>query len=585
MRLLIYVLLSLLLLSIQAKAQNASIVDTSLNPIDLYFTGDANDPRTWYQDAMGNNPDATIMICGIGPKYVGGVYAVNVLGSYKYVLITYRSSTDALAYTDRSSGNCFYPSHGYLVFSPSFLSTPDPNVYYAAFPGRIWVTYSTSSNPGTLSNFILTQKYLRGDYSFSRSFDENTNTIRVNTPTITFDAYAYQVSKQANDPTFGVNSERRMVVGICGDNAGENCYSAAIVPSEGNFPLILSSGASPINDQNVYNRYVVINGIGKKICIGANLQVTVNSISPDPVYYSQNLTINLTIRNKLDTPTEENGGNVKVTTPFYLRFKIYRADNSSAVVYDTNYLVSIPLNPDAYIPITINWPAYAKSGEYKFEVIADVNNNIKECNENDNIASRTFTLKPIILPKIFINGNETNNFSYVGIPYNLTLSLRDSDELDVSNATVRIIEENGISVFSPFQLWNAFVNNTTLENISTKIINIIEFKTDYYGNASITLIPTGNPLYSPQYSYFKIKDMVGDYSIRLEGRRFNNETFVFVIDGEVTNSYPLYVENYYSYENVTSILPTQLPNFDNFVDLFMNIVYTIFSKFWKMVTI
>jgi hypothetical protein len=584
MKKLLSILLLLLLLSAQAKAQNASIVDTSLNPMDLYFTGDANDPRTWYQDAMGNNPDATIMVCGVGPKYVGAVYAANILGSFKYVLITYRSSTEALAYTDKSSGNCFYPSHGYLVFSPSFLSTPDPNVYYAAFPGRICITYSTSSNPGTLNNFILTNRYLRGDYSFSRSFDENTNMIRVNTPTIIFDAYAYQVSKQANDPLFGVNSERRMVVGICSDSAGENCYSGAIIPSEGNFPISLSSGASPINDQNVYNRYIVLNGIGKRICIGANLQVTINSISPDPVYYSQNLTINLTVRNKLDTPTEENGGNVKVTTPFYLRFKIYRVDNSSNVVYDTNYLITSILTPDAQVPITISWPAYAKSGEYKFEVTADVNNNIKECNENDNTALTTFTLKPIIIPKIFINGNETNKFPFAGVPYNLTIRLKDSDDLDVSNATVRIIEENGIGIFSPFQVWSAFVNNTTSQNVSTKITNIVEFKTDYYGNASITLIPTGNPLYAPQYSYIDIKNLTGDYSIRLEGKKFDNETFVFVIESKVINSYPLYVENYYSYENITSLLPIQLPNFETFVDAFMSIVYTIFAKFWKMVT-
>jgi len=50
---------------------------------------------------------------------------MNVNGNWKSILITYRSNTDALAYTDRDKGGgCYYTSHGFLTVSPSYLSTP-----------------------------------------------------------------------------------------------------------------------------------------------------------------------------------------------------------------------------------------------------------------------------------------------------------------------------------------------------------------------------------------------------------------------------------------------------------------------------
>ncbi len=574
--------ITLILIVKPVLAQSAEIIDTSLSTTNLYFTGTSTDPKTWYQDVMGNNLDAGIKLCDAGQKYVGAVYASNVGGSWKYVLVSYRSSSNALAFTDQSAGGtCYYTTHGYLTFSPSHLLTPDPDVYYAAFPGRLWVVYDTNSNPGTFSNFVLTSQRLLGDYSFSRTYSQSTNQITVNTPTISFQTSSGIISKDAHDSTFGVSSERRMVVGICSDSYGQNCYSGAIVPVEDDFPLQMDSGASPVDDQHTYQRYVVMNSIGKPICIGANLKVTINSVTPDPVYYSQNLTISFTMQNKRDTPTEEKGGNVQVTTNFYVHVKIYRTDNTSYVVFDKSYPITQDFDPDDTLSMNIIWPAYAKSGDYRVEVTVDSNDAIAECVESDNTDTDTFTLKPIILPEIWINGNQTTTFPFAGAPFNLTMHIKNSDGVNVSNATVQLIEENGISEFAPTQLWDGYVNQNSTQKLGTKIINTVEFPTDYYGNVMLTLIPTGNPLYAPEYNYVNMEDTVGIYSLKMEGTTFEGEPFVFVVNGNVTYSYPLQVNNYYRYENTTT--SSSLPNLDSFVTLAMNTVYTIFTKFWNAV--
>ena len=145
---------------------------------------------------------------------------------------------------------------------------------------------------------------------------------------------------------------------------------------------------------------------------------------------------------------------------------------------------------------------------------------------------------------------------------------------------MKLREINGMSALAPTQIWNAPINNTTLASVGTKVINEVAFPTNYYGYASITLIPTGNPLYAPEYNYLQVSKVIGNYSIELGGEEFDGEPFVFVVGGKVTNVYPLEVLNYYKYENITS---NNLPNLNSFVSVAMNTIYTIFAKFWKVV--
>jgi len=567
-------------------AQSASIKASNGVIQNLYFTGDTTNPNKWYQDAIGNNPDVGIEICDVGQTYVGATYAVNVNGNWKYSLITYRSDTQALAFTDvNNGGGCYFTSPGYLTFSPSHLATPSPNVYYAAFPGRLWIAYSSTGNPGTLSNFVFvgSNGYLRGSYTVERSFSQSNKQITVQTPTITFQTFSGTFSKSASDSDFGVNTDRKMVVGICDDDYGSNCHDGRVVPNEGIFPFSLDSGVGVVNDQNKYDRYVVINGLGNYICIGANLKIAIDLVQPNPVYYSQILQIKYTVSNPRDTPYEERGGNVDVTTDFNIRVKIYQQDNTSNVVFENNYMVSDDIPVDGSISNTINWQAIAHSGTYVIEVTVDSNNDIVECNENDNTATRTFELKPIHIPEIYINGNKSTVFPYAGIPYNFTMHLKNSDNENVSNALVRIVEENGICILAPTQVWNRTTNGTDSNMTGLKSYNIAQFYTDYYGNVNFTIIPTGNRLYAPEYSYLNVNKYIGNYSIYLEGTTQNGDSLVFIINGSVTHKYPLKIAHPYTY-GVQNNKPSGFINENIFIRQIMEWVYAIFANFWKMVT-
>ncbi len=570
-------------------AATASFVDSSGNPVNFYFGGTSTDPGYWYEDANDGNPDAAVEICGVGQQYAGGAYAINVGGTWKYVLVTYGSDTDALSNANQDVGNsCYRSAASGMTISPSYLSsspTPSPPVYFAAFPGKLWVAYAGSPNPGTLSNFILTDQALLGDYTIPRTFNQSSDRVVISTPTISFQTESGPFTKLATDSTFGVSNKRRMVIGICSDQTGSTCADGDIVYEPTQFPLKLNPGVSPIDDKHAYHEYVVINGIGKPICIGANLKATINSVQPNPVYYSQILDISYTISNFRTPPNEESdGGNVDVTDGFDVKTVIYPQGNSSDIVFtNITHIYSLPSGSSR--TITVHWNATAHSGTYVVKVIADPDNNIVECDENDNTDSKTFVLKPIILPTFYINGKQTTVFPHPGIPYNVTIHLKNSDNDTVSNATVRLTQTNGISPFVPLQIWNATTNSSGgTKTIGTVVNTTVALKTDYQGNAKLTIIPTGNPIYSPEYAYLHPKTVIGNYSISLSGTAYNGDPFVFVRNGEVYHNYKLGLSNTYnySYEYNATI---GLPNRGSVVDLIMNAVYTIFSKFWKAVTL
>ncbi len=553
---------------------SARIVDGSLNTVSLYFTGTSTDPGTWYLDAVDENPDVGIEICDVGQKYVGAAYAINVQGTWKYVLITYKSDTEPLSYTSlTSSPGCYYTSPADLTFSPITLTTTPP-VYFAAFPGRVYVAYEDSSTPSTLSNFVLASGYLRGSYDVRRSYDQSTNTISVETPTITFQTSSGSFSKSASDSTFGVSNDRRMVVGICDDEFGMTCNSGVIVPVEGNFPLSLDAGVSPVNDQYTYTKYVVVNGFGYPICIGANLKISITSLSPNPIYYGQTLEVSFKIQNYRDTPYEIYGGNVAVTTDFVVHVKIYNSSNPSQVVFEKDIQISDDFNPGDSRTYSFNWTAKAHSGWYVIEFTVDYGDIIAECNEADNKDSRTFELKPIVIPEIYINGNKTDEFPYAGIPYNLTMYLKNSDNVSLDHATVRIVEENGLDVFVPTQIYNLSSN----ESFATKVKKIVELKSNGTGWLKITVIPTGNPLYAPEYKYINFSGYVGNYSMYFEGEDKNGEKFVFLINGSITDRYYFKVRDYWSYSEESTY--NLLPNLESFVKAIMNMIYKVFANFW-----
>lgn len=590
-------LVGILLLMAQnpSLAVTASIKDSSFNIVNLYYTGSSSsDPGQYYLDGVPSkgNPNVGIELCDAGQAYVGAAYAMNVGGSWKYVLITYASSSEALSYTSSSgsTSGCYFTPVDFLTFSPYSYTTPDPDVYVAAFPGRLYVAYESSANPGTLSNFVYvgSNGYLRGSYTVGRSFSEDTCTISVSEPTITFYYYGGSFSASASDPNVGISNERRMVIGVCSDDHGETCYDGTVL-SSASFPISFTTGltGSPcVSDQMTpIDRYVVINGLGNYICIGPNLKVSITQLTPNPVYYNQTLTISYRISNPRDTPYETQGGNVKVTTDFVVHIAIFNASNPAQVVYETTQTITDDIPPNGYVDRTIYWRAAVHSGKYRVKIEVDYGDKIGECVEGDNSAEKEFEVKPVIIPEIWINGVKTNTFEYAGRAYNFSLYLRNSDNETLRNAYVKIVELNGLNLFAPTQIWEKVYDkygNKTLEAVRAS--SVLESYTDYYGWVNITLIPTGNKLFAPEYSYTNASQVLGNYSIYLTGKYLKNgvwEDFKFVINNQLRNTYPLEVKYPYTYEPYEK--KQGFLNQKKYVEAVLDWIYNVFAIFWKAI--
>ncbi len=579
----IMLVLTLILFLLIISTNSYSISTKFTNQQQIYFTGTSTDPSTLYQDAIDGNSDVGIELCDVGQKYVGSAYAINVGGTWLYSLITYSSSSEALAFTSTDAGNgCYQAVPGFLTISPSQLTTPNPDVYKAAFPGKLYVVYESSANPGVLNNFYYgdTNMQLLGDYSIPKSFDQGTRTISVETPTVTYQTSSGSFQKLLTDATFGVSTDKQAVLGICDDSAGQTCSDGTVVNSDV-FPKTLNTGlsASQVNDQNIYTKYAVINGIGKSICIGANLRTNSLTVNPNPIYYSQTLQITFSIENYRDIPYETNGGNVDVTTPFNIKITIYNSSNPTDIIYTTTLTNTNAITPGNNVNFNVQWPAYAHSGFYTVKVEADSNNNINECNEADNSAFVNFELKPITLPDIYIDGVQTDTFEYPNIPYNLEIHMKNSDNDTLRNATVIIVEENGLTLNVPLQYYDKKINSTNNITDAVKTKTESTITTDYYGDINITIIPSYNRLLTTQYNYTNLTEIVGNYSLYMTGYQENNEEFKFMIDGNLTNKYPFKI----SQLNFTiEPTPKTLKN-ENVAAQVLDYIYKTFINFWKTV--
>jgi len=536
--LVLFTLILVILLSSFVLSQSTGFTDTSA----LKYTGVEGNIRTVYQDGISPNADIGLQLCDIsGHKYIGGFYAIKVLSEWKYVLVTYKSSTESLSRTSNIDGSCRSTSGATLTISPSELTTPDPDVKKAAHPGYLWIgSDDDSANPGTISDFEWSgsNAELDGDYdSVSPVFDQNTRLVTLGEFNAEWQGEGYSVSRGMGDSTHGLSSDRPAVIGLCSNSQGSVC-SAGDVYNDDEFPLYFSTGlsANDVNDQNTYTRYIVVNGISDPFCIGSNLQVGTVNVGPDPVYYNQTLSINITLSHQSYTDTK--GGNVDVTSPFLVRVRVV---NSSHTLMDTyvNHSTGVTAGSTS-VPIgEVTWNAIAHSGDYYVYVDVDTDDTIEECVESDNSDTSTeFELKPITLPQVYIDGYRSTEFPYANVPYSVRMSLQNSDTDVLRNATVNIIERNGLNVMAPMQIYNRSIDNSggTVQS-GIVSLNKITFLTDYDGQATFTFVPTYNNLYDSQYSYLDVDSYVGNYDLYFYGVQADGETFKFVQDGGLYSNF------------------------------------------------
>ncbi|MFP4645499.1 MAG: CARDB domain-containing protein [Candidatus Woesearchaeota archaeon] len=514
-------------------------------PEPLVFTGSSTDPGNLYMDAFGANPDVGVQLCGNGQRYVGGFYALKVNATWHSALVTYSSSDEALAYTSENLGDgCYGTQPGFLTVSPSQLTTPEPDVRKAALPGNLWIGYATEANPDTITDYVYAANDARldGGYTVPASFNRSTSLITVQTPDIKYITSSSSFSKPATDSAFGISSTRPLVMGVCDDMKGENCSDGAVFTSA-SFPHPFNTGLemNQTTDQATHTKNIITNGLSQKTCVGANLKASIKSMTPEPLYYNDSLRIEFDIKNPRDTPYENDGGNVKVTSPFNTTIKVHAAGDESDIIFTDTLRISEEIPVDGKLSRTIDWPAKEPSGNYTVSVETDVGDEIAECNETDNSVSQQFELLPVVIPQIYVDGTRTNTFPLANTPYNLTIHLSDSDGHALDNASLTLSEKNGLNIAVPTQTYTAPSGPSQSSKTGVVPVSQAKFTTDHYGNASFTYIPTYNDLYSS--SGFNLSEYVGAHSITIYGSDKNGDELMFLINGTLASDYPLYINN------------------------------------------
>ena len=489
-----------------AFSQSSQIIDNTNTIKDVYSSA----AYKVYVDTFGINPDFALRLCGAGQKYVAAVYSANLGGgTYVYVPISKNltaGSSDTLVYTSNNlGGGCYGTPVDAYAFSQFRDFTRTPRVYVSAFPGRIHTMYSnspTGSSPGFVG-VPFASGWLRGSYSVplsTSSYNDATGRVTANVNSITFETDVGSITKAPSDSEWGLNSStgRSMLMALCSDTMGDSCSDALIVNSTGDLPVQLDLN-QPTSDSVIYNRYVVVDGLGYgPLCIGADLNLVSVTFSNNPVLPGQSTNATITIRND---------GNVGVTTNFRLTLNI---TGPGGYFSQTNWTITENLPPSVSTTRNITFSDTLTSGNYVFTAHADSLNQIAECNEN-NINSNTLTVIKTYKIHVIIDGVENYTFPYSGRPYNVTVYLNDSDGNIVTNSRFVFTETNGLNPFTPTQVWNDSGNL-----FGVKSYSIGEISSNASGYARLAVLPTCNRLYDDPVKGPVLLAEIGAYAMKVD---------------------------------------------------------------------
>lgn len=498
----------LVLISGLAFSQSAQIVDNSNTIQDVY----ASAAYRVYVDTFGLNPDFAFRLCGAGgPRYVSAVYSANLGGgTYEYVTVSKNlttGSTDTLVYTDINlGGGCYRTPTDAFAFSQFRDFTRSPPVYVSAFPGRVHAMYSTSPT-GSSPSYVgvdYADGWLRGSYSVPlsvSSFDQATGDVTANVNSITFQTDIGSVTRSPSDSEWGLNSStgRSMLLALCSDDFGDSCSDAIIVNDSGDLPVSLALN-QPTNDQVIYNRYVVVDGLGYgPLCIGTDLRLVSVGFSSNPVLPGNPSTATITIRND---------GNVNVTTDFRLTLNI---TGPGGYFEQYNWTITETLTPSATTTRNLVFNDTNTSGTYTFTAFADSLEEIVECDEGDNINSGNLNVIKTYEIIVFIDGIENDTFNFSGRPYNVTVLLNDSDGNIVTNSNFIFTETNGLNPYTPTQVWNDGSNDYGVLSYS-----IGQMSSNASGVAMLAMVPTCNRLYDDPVLGPVLLAEIGGYNMQID---------------------------------------------------------------------
>lgn len=568
------------------SAQEGYIIEEGPDEYNsVIYNWGSSDSNSYYQDALAGNPDLGVMVCDAEQDnpYLGLVSLMNQDDDPEWFLMSYSSQTDNLpeANIDESfrGDSCARTSISSFFISPSVFEGNSPPTRVAAHPTDNYLI--VSDNPsGSGGQFVDANSQLSGSYSGNMDYTFASNDIQMDLSSINVDSDIGTRSYDLNEPGRGISDDRPLIAGVCNDDEGAQCLTGVDTftnPTDIPVTYGFDVQQSDVNDQNVYTRWGVANGIEfEELDIGADSRVTDLTIEQDPIFFSQTQEVEFEISNI---------GNVPITTSFDVEATIEGPSDSdltdSETVFEETFTISegLPENGGSTTR-SFEWLAEDFSGDYTVRIESDINNDLNEIVEGD-LESDTFELKPITLPDVFVDGElkerEDTEFESAGEPYNLSLVMRNSDEVRLPDANVRIIEEDGTSSFAPTQGWNASEDG---EFEKLGVTSEAEINVDDEGEASVTMIPTGNVLLKEEYNETELNDLI-DYNMYLEGEEEDGTEFTFVIDEETTDQYPLEVDNPEDIQGTSE--NKSLPNLESYTKAAMNQVYSIFANFWGTV--
>ena len=525
------ILLLFLIGTANAAFTRAQILNDDNNVDDVYYVSSSAKAYADDVGATGQNS---------GDDFKLRVY-YNVSGENSGVWVTfvYKVGDSFTIIADGATSGTFMEQLGteqgsYYADSPVSLNFRNS---YAIFPGYVYAVVSDNNTVELTDTFISinsTDGYLVGSYSatdVASTYDQTTGMVSLTINGVTGQPGSFNIlSEHASD--------QFLMVGICTNSYGVTCSDDnATAPNVAN--SLNTSILNPSVTSAVNYRYYVINGMGTQFCIGPNMNVTLTTNDSNPNDGDAVLL----------TATVVNLGNVDIDSEFNVRFY------DGTTLLDTQTIST--LNSDSSTDKTYEWNTKWQTGSHTMWVKVDTTDTIKECNEDNNNASVLVDVAVTYSAIIYINDTESTNFPMVGRPYNVTVNVTDSTNASVSDAVIRIVEKNGISVFAPIQAWQEGSTNKSVVSYS-----IAEVRTNSSGLVSFALIPTGNKLLDVEpyiATYY-----TGNYSLYLE----------IYVAGSLKNTISLTVGELTASEPNGQV--TVLNN--DIVDYVKDVVYDMYAK-------
>jgi len=548
--LIVILIFSLVMEKASASLINASIVNAANGQIFSPFYGPSADAYIDSDNEVGN-PDFALKVCADSSSELTGKYATaayKIGNTSDFVDVAWDSTYGSMTLFNSCDSKCCTT---YSRFG--FRDT------MAVYPAEIFVGVSSDSVLDNSDTFIYvppSNGWLRGYYTTNNvqsTYNQNSGNVSLDISAVT--GYKSASETEPIYPGGAAKDVNYIIVGICSINSSNivhyECTSSRVVKPSDPAVSLYTGVVNPSNSNPAIIRYYVINGIGTSFCIGPDISVSLVPSNPYP--YSGEI-INF-------TATISNINNVDISIPFNVSF-YYENGN----LIDKQLVSSLSKGSSTTRNITLNTAIFGSSGSHSVIVKVDQEGAIGECNELNNNATASISIEPIYFINVWIDGEATNEFPRAGIPYNITIYVNNSDGNYIPNATIHLVEHNGLSMFAPLQIWNH--SNMKRGMISE---SIGEVKTNGTGWVNFTLIPTGNkPLVEQEP---ELADYVGNYSLYAE--LYINGVRQYVHNGTArSTNLPFKVLNHTTIE--ASYI--KVVNHQNLVETIINAIYQSYAS-------